>query len=122
MRLNREPLDTPHRFLTEKLSLGVNDTRDTSFMRATLLGARTVWGAAARNEAGTRDANDAIRKFIHAYPFNRGFSSGSKQAKDQAGPPAKNNSVDEGRKLMERFIKYRDSLKDAKNTDGVKQA
>jgi hypothetical protein len=91
-------------------------------MRATLLGARAVWGAAARNEAGTRDANDAIRKFIYAYPFNRDPNSGSRYAKTQAGPPAQSNSLDEGRKLMERFIKYRDSLKAAKNTDGVKQA
>ena len=86
------------------MRLGVNDTKDLAFIRSTLVGAKTTWGIGVRNEKGTADAKQSLRDFVNTYPFIA-------QTHAKRSGSAGENSEDAGRKLMEKFIKYQESLK-----------
>lgn len=103
-RLNRDILDTPHKYLTEKLAIGVNDTKDFAFINATVLNAKVAWGAAVKSRVAADEANAALKDFVNSYPF----IGKSKHKESMAN---QESDEEKGRKLMERFIKYRDSLK-----------
>lgn len=96
--------------------MGVNDTKDLAFIRSILVGARTTWGIGLRNDKGAADANAALKDFVNTYPFIA--QTHKKRAYD-----ASSDSEEVGRKLMEKFIKYQESLKnkDKKDTEHSKE-
>lgn len=101
-RFCREPLDTPHSTLTKKLAIGVADTADVLNVRSTLALANTIWASAAKDDATRNTANQSIRSFLSSFPFEK--------QKEQPQQEYVHNDEEEGRKLMEKYIKYRDMI------------